>query len=355
MPNDQWTEEDVERIQCNPAYAGVGGFEPMISREEWIAVATRKLRKGSPKHFLNALLDAIDAHFTINTENPPIGYDILESESDVKAWKEGQDRKMVSRYDEAYLLDVIREETLDGKLKWTANIDKGDDGEGHEYSFAEFCCENVGGLSVKLDKTYHPGENEPFTGFEIHWPFLHDKYSEEALFPADGTVFRHPNGETAFERLWAVLVVLDEGMSQKLSHLEQVLTWKPSKIAERDTQGHRVAISMDYITAQNVQYQLAAFRIKFGREPKGDDPLFFDPDADEPREMPPEKMKRIFDDMIVALAKSGMDPAAVHATAVTRLLVTEMNVDVLKETNPEGLAAWYAAVDEYEKTHKNEA
>lgn len=35
-----------------------------------------------------------------------------------------------------------------------------------------------------------------------------------------------------------------------------------------------------------------AFREKFGREPGPGDPVFFDPDADEPRRLDPVKVRR---------------------------------------------------------------
>ncbi|PTH86558.1 hypothetical protein C9J60_20200 [Streptomyces sp. A244] len=69
--------------------------------------------------------------------------------------------------------------------------------------------------------------------------------------------------------------------------------------------------------------QLQAFREKFGREPEPDDPLFFDPDADEPTRL----TKEYFDDMLLRMAERaievGVDPAFLHAWREVGYVVTE--------------------------------
>lgn len=77
-----------------------------------------------------------------------------------------------------------------------------------------------------------------------------------------------------------------------------------------------------------VEGQMAAFREKFGREPGPDDPLFFDPDADEPTPLTREH----FDDMMLDLAERavemGIDPAFVHAWREVGYVVTAENMSM---------------------------
>src|SRR5258705_691185 len=58
--------------------------------------------------------------------------------------------------------------------------------------------------------------------------------------------------------------------------------------------------------------QLQAFRDKFGREPGADDPVLFDPDADEPTPM----TDRLWDEgmavMMRAAEETGLDPAYIR-------------------------------------------
>ncbi|MEV6780491.1 hypothetical protein [Streptomyces syringium] len=74
---------------------------------------------------------------------------------------------------------------------------------------------------------------------------------------------------------------------------------------------------------EGLEGQLVAFREKFGREPGPDDPLFFDPDADEPTPL----TKEYFDDMMLDMAERavdmGIDPAFLHAWREVGYVVTE--------------------------------
>ncbi len=70
--------------------------------------------------------------------------------------------------------------------------------------------------------------------------------------------------------------------------------------------------------------QREAFIEKFGREPGPDDPVFFDPDADEPRELDLESYEK---DLAEAMAAADIDPRLIYASRKTGLLVTEENLD----------------------------
>jgi len=52
-----------------------------------------------------------------------------------------------------------------------------------------------------------------------------------------------------------------------------------------------IPMTVDVQRAMEQQYR--AFIEKFGREPQGDDPVFFDPNADEPRPLDPRQVERI--------------------------------------------------------------
>lgn len=57
-----------------------------------------------------------------------------------------------------------------------------------------------------------------------------------------------------------------------------------------------------------LQEQLESFRRKFGRDPGPNDPIFFDPDADEPRPVDNMKMKAA---MLRAAHKAGLRKASI--------------------------------------------
>lgn len=61
--------------------------------------------------------------------------------------------------------------------------------------------------------------------------------------------------------------------------------------------------------------QARCFREKFGRDPRPEDPIFFDPDANEPR---PRELDTVAREMTEGLRqvgrKSGVDPALVEAS-----------------------------------------
>jgi hypothetical protein len=54
-----------------------------------------------------------------------------------------------------------------------------------------------------------------------------------------------------------------------------------------------------------MQDQLSAFRMKFGRDPGPDDPVFFDPDSETPKPLSLEKQRRVVTD---AAERAGLDP-----------------------------------------------
>lgn len=86
--------------------------------------------------------------------------------------------------------------------------------------------------------------------------------------------------------------------------------------------------------------QRQRFIDKFGREPTGDDPVFFDPDADtpQPQDLHEASMK------IVEAMEEAMMPQFAYAFAKTGLIVTEENIHQFPQEDQD---AWIAAVEEY--------
>lgn len=94
-----------------------------------------------------------------------------------------------------------------------------------------------------------------------------------------------------------------------------------------------------------IQQQIELFRKKFGREPGPGDPLFFDPDADQPRRLQLEPLEA---GMVRMLEEAGIRPEIVYAFEKTGRLVTETNYKKLSKAD---LAEWEAAIDEYFEKH----
>ena len=89
--------------------------------------------------------------------------------------------------------------------------------------------------------------------------------------------------------------------------------------------------------------QFRRFRVKFGRDPGPDDPVFFDPDADTPQELDRD---RVDSEIVGAMVKAGIEPEKVYAYRKTGLIVTEQNWDLLSEEQQQ---EWEAAIAEYEE------
>lgn len=100
-------------------------------------------------------------------------------------------------------------------------------------------------------------------------------------------------------------------------------------------------IQLNDETTATMREQRQAFLAKFGCEPGPDDPIFFDPTADEPR--PPGE--EAFDDAILkAFDQAGIDPAYAKAWRDLGYLVPEMNRHTFTAHEIE---AWDEAVERY--------
>jgi len=87
--------------------------------------------------------------------------------------------------------------------------------------------------------------------------------------------------------------------------------------------------------------QQQAFIDKFGREPEENEPIFFDPDCDEPTPLSEQKIE---DEMVDMLRETGMRPQFIYAYKKTGFLLTAENESLVSEQD---VAEWDAAIDEY--------
>jgi site-specific recombinase XerD len=76
-----------------------------------------------------------------------------------------------------------------------------------------------------------------------------------------------------------------------------------------------------------IRRQLARFEEKFGRQPSGDEPIFFNPEEDVPTPIDPDFC---VDQIASAMERAGIDPAYVYAFRATDgVMPTEHNKALL--------------------------
>ena len=95
--------------------------------------------------------------------------------------------------------------------------------------------------------------------------------------------------------------------------------------------------------ARAMRKQLKAFRKKFGRDPGPNDPVFFDPNSDVPKQMDPEEFDKV---LMAALVKSGAPPEVIYAHKKTGRLGIRGAMDNWPE---DARREWEEAIDEYFK------
>jgi len=100
----------------------------------------------------------------------------------------------------------------------------------------------------------------------------------------------------------------------------------------------KVSLTPDMLDLLKEQQEL--FRAKFGRDPGPHDPIFFDPDADEPRPMNPLDPANMEADAI----KAGMRPEIAYAIAKTGVFLMKENEHLYPDKDKE---AFWSAVEEY--------
>jgi hypothetical protein len=105
------------------------------------------------------------------------------------------------------------------------------------------------------------------------------------------------------------------------------------------------SISLTPDIVEGLKEQFRRFEEKFGRPAGPDDPIFFDPAADEPRPMIDEVIDQ---HMLEAMHKAKTHPAIIHAYQTTGRLVTKENRKNLTKAQ---LREWTDAIAEWHRTH----
>lgn len=73
MSRTRPSEDEIEQTAAlrreffsNPAYAGAGGYPPVITREDWIAANVERMASEDPADVLASIFDAVNDYFTAN-------------------------------------------------------------------------------------------------------------------------------------------------------------------------------------------------------------------------------------------------------------------------------------------------
>lgn len=116
-----------------------------------------------------------------------------------------------------------------------------------------------------------------------------------------------------------------------------------SELAEKRRGRLAVALEQDPSLREDLARQLDAFRKKFGRDPEPGDPLFFDPEKDEPTPMSDNDQCAMNGELIEGMVGIGR-PEFGYAYSRSGYLVSEENYDLIPE---EGRRAWNGAIREW--------
>lgn len=111
----------------------------------------------------------------------------------------------------------------------------------------------------------------------------------------------------------------------------------PRSTKGRTSRGRKVKLTER--TKEVLESQIAAFREKFGREPEDGEPIFFDPDEDQPLPLSAHKVKA---QILEAMRKANTPPEIAYAYKRTGLLLTKGSRAPAKVRQE-----WDAAIKEY--------
>jgi hypothetical protein len=114
-----------------------------------------------------------------------------------------------------------------------------------------------------------------------------------------------------------------------------------SRNRRKKTQASTRKVKLAPEAMEAIEGQLQRFREKFGRDPGPNDPIWFDPDADEPMQMSGVRMQA---DILEALRKAGTPPEIAYAYRKTGLLSLGGDMSRWPKDHVE---EWKAAVAEY--------
>lgn len=102
---------------------------------------------------------------------------------------------------------------------------------------------------------------------------------------------------------------------------------------------------------QTLAELFCGFREKFGRDPRTNDPVFFDPHADEPAPLPEEARNQMWERLADAMVCQGeMTAETAYAMKKTGLLVTEQTEHLLSQAQRD---VWRSALEDFRGTTRN--
>jgi hypothetical protein len=111
------------------------------------------------------------------------------------------------------------------------------------------------------------------------------------------------------------------------------------RIRKKRAKGSYTSVPMTPRMREALERQREAFKAKFGREPSPNDPVFFDPTADHPKEINAEWMDT---KMSEAMRRAGIPEDKIYAWEKTGFIVTKDSPHT-----DEDIAEWNAAIEEY--------
>lgn len=103
-------------------------------------------------------------------------------------------------------------------------------------------------------------------------------------------------------------------------------------------------ININKVLSETLQSQFLAFKDKFGRDPKPGEPIFFDPDEDEPQFMSAEQIAEIESEICEIMQMAKLPPAIIYAYKKTGRILTKENQ---KYATRADLNEWTDAINEY--------
>jgi hypothetical protein len=114
-----------------------------------------------------------------------------------------------------------------------------------------------------------------------------------------------------------------------------------SQILTREAKVVRMTVD----TAARLKSQYRRFEEKFGRPPRPDEPILFDPEADTPQIPSLTEMAR---ETVAFMQRVGLDPAWIYAYEQTDGLLPRSDGTFLTDQDAQ---EWYGAVDDYVSRH----
>ena len=113
---------------------------------------------------------------------------------------------------------------------------------------------------------------------------------------------------------------------------------------KRRKKGASKAVPLNAEAQRLIQQRRRKFREKFGREPRPEDPLFFDPDAEIPQPISEAQQDESMAQILSAAGRAGIRPELIYAMKKTGRMVTQWNQDLLTDQE---LQEWQEAIGEY--------